>query len=95
MPDFQAPIQAPTVEFTVPEREPVVAEFETSEREPVEFSISFHSDMVLGTVETLPAGSQAYVTNVGTARNQIWNIGIPRGEQGVAGQDASIIIRRL
>ena len=77
MSDFQAPVQAPTVEFTVPERE------------PVEFSISFHADMTIGDVETLPAGSDAYVINVGTERNQIWNIGIPRGE------DASIIIRRL
>lgn len=87
MPDFQAPVQAPTVEFTVPEREPVVAEFETSEREPVEFSISFHSDMMLGTVETLPPGSDAYVENVGTERNQIWNIGIPQGVKGEQGME--------
>lgn len=87
MPDFQAPVQIPTVEFTVPEREPVVAEFETHEREPVEFSISFHPDMELGTVETLPPGSDAYVENVGTERNQVWNIGIPKGDQGPEGPE--------
>lgn len=89
MPDFQFPDQAPEVEFIVPTREPVVADFETPEREPVDFSISFHADMTIGNVETLPAGSDAYVVNVGTERNQVWNIGIPRGA------DASIIIRRL
>jgi len=85
-------METPTVDFIAPTREPAEAQFETPEREPVEFSISFHADMTIGEVETLPAGSQAYVENVGTQRNQIWNIGIP---QGIQGENASIIIRRL
>ena len=41
----------------------------------------------IGTVETLPAGSQAYVTNIGTDEEQVWNIGIPQGADGKAGTD--------
>lgn len=89
MPDFQVSYQAPIVNFEIPTRDPVEAQFDVPEREPVDFSLSFHADMEIGTVETLPAGSDAYVVNVGTERNQIWNIGIPRG------QDAKIIMRRL
>lgn len=36
----------------------------------------------VGTVTTLPAGSNATVTNAGTAREAIFNFGIPRGEDG-------------
>ena len=44
----------------------------------------------IGSVETLPYGSEAYVDNVGTETDAIFNFGIPegqRGEQGVAGSD--------
>lgn len=41
----------------------------------------------VGSVETLPSGSQAYVENVGTEINAIFNFGIPEGEQGIAGED--------
>ena len=36
----------------------------------------------VGTVTTLPAGSNATVTNAGTAQEAIFNFGIPRGEDG-------------
>lgn len=39
----------------------------------------------VGTTETLPAGSNAYVTNVGTSQNAILNFGIPRGQDGPMG----------
>lgn len=38
----------------------------------------------VGTVTTLPAGSNATVTNVGTESDAIFNFGIPQGEQGPA-----------
>lgn len=58
----------------------------------------------VGTTTTLPAGSDAYVENVGTANHLKLNFGIPQGIQGEegpqgpvgpAGKDAKIIIRRL
>ena len=36
----------------------------------------------IGTVDTLPAGSSAYVNNSGDEHNAIFNFGIPRGENG-------------
>lgn len=39
----------------------------------------------VGTVETLPAGSQAEVTNSGTDQNAIFDFKIPQGEQGNLG----------
>lgn len=39
----------------------------------------------VGTVETLPAGSQAEVTNSGTDQNAVFNFKIPQGEQGSLG----------
>lgn len=85
MSDFQFPNQVPEVEFIVPERESVEVQFETPEREDIDFSITFHADMQIGEVETLPPDSNAYVENVGTERNQIWNMGIPRGYDGAKG----------
>lgn len=41
----------------------------------------------IGSVETLPAGSQAYVQNVGTETDAIFNFGIPEGERGLSGSD--------
>lgn len=44
----------------------------------------------VGTVETLPAGSEAYVNNVGTDNHLVLDFGIPQGiqgEQGEPGQD--------
>lgn len=38
----------------------------------------------IGTVETLPAGESAYVSNSGDQENVILNFGIP---QGISGQD--------
>lgn len=72
-----------------------MADFEAPDREPPQFWVEFGTNLEIGDVETLPAGSQAYVRNAGTAKHQIWDIGIPEGEQGVPGQDAKIIIRRL
>ena len=39
----------------------------------------------IGTVETLPAGSEATVDNSGTPENPIFNFGIPRGADGAGG----------
>ena len=41
--------------------------------------------ITVGTVTTLPAGSQATVTNIGTTENAILNFAIPQGAQGVPG----------
>lgn len=41
--------------------------------------------ITVGTVTTLPAGSNATVTNVGTSTDPIFNFGIPQGAQGSAG----------
>lgn len=58
----------------------------------------------VGETETLPAGSDAYVHNVGTPSHLVLKFGIPQGIQGEkgeegpvgpAGQDAKIIIRRI
>ena len=44
------------------------------------------STVTVGTVTTLPAGSNATVTNSGTASAAILNFGIPRGEKGGPGE---------
>lgn len=41
--------------------------------------------ITVGTVTTLPAGSQATVTNVGTSSAAIFNFGIPKGADGSGG----------
>lgn len=38
--------------------------------------------VTIGDVETLPAGEDATVTNVGTEANQVWDISIPQGLNG-------------
>lgn len=45
----------------------------------------------IGTTTTLPAGSQATVTNSGTATNAIINFGIPRGADGTGGATTQYI----
>lgn len=39
----------------------------------------------VGTVNTLPAGSNATITNSGNETNAIFNFGIPKGEKGAKG----------
>lgn len=39
----------------------------------------------IGTTETLPAGSNAVVTNTGTSTDAVLNFGIPKGEKGDKG----------
>ena len=41
----------------------------------------------VGETETLPAGSDAYVQNVGTQNHLVLNFGIPEGEKGEQGKD--------
>lgn len=41
----------------------------------------------IGSIETLPAGSEAYVQNVGTETDAVFNFGIPEGERGLSGSD--------
>ena len=43
----------------------------------------------IGTVETLPAGESAYVSNSGDQENVILNFGIPQGIAGQAGVDGN------
>lgn len=43
----------------------------------------------IGSVETLPAGSQAYVNNVGTETHAILNFGLVTGNTGESGSDGS------
>lgn len=45
--------------------------------------------ILIGTVTTLPAGSQATVVNVGTSTNLILNFGIPQGAPGQGGGGSS------
>ena len=63
------------------------------EQQPVIVQENFvggaNSTIHVGLVETLPAGSQAYVQNVGTETDAVFNFGIPEGEQGIAGEDGS------
>lgn len=41
--------------------------------------------IVINSTTTLAAGASAFVTNIGTSLNAIWDIGIPQGAQGVKG----------
>ena len=43
----------------------------------------------IGTVETLPAGESAYVSNSGDQENVILNFGIPQGITGQKGTDGN------
>lgn len=43
----------------------------------------------IGSVETLPAGSQAYVNNVGTETHAVLNFGLVTGNTGASGSDGS------
>lgn len=45
--------------------------------------------ITVGTVTTLPAGSDATVTNVGTSTDPIFNFGIPQGAAGTGDMNAS------
>lgn len=45
--------------------------------------------VAIGKVATLPAGSQAYVKNVGTVDDMILEFGIPCGSQGLTGAPCS------
>ena len=45
--------------------------------------------IAVGTVTTLPAGSNATVTNAGTSQNATFNFGIPQGAKGDPGQDGA------
>lgn len=67
-----------------------MADFEAPDREVPEFWVEFGSNLQIGNVETLPAGSEAYVRNSGTDRSQVWDMGIPEGQAGTDGQDATI-----
>jgi len=43
-------------------------------------------DISIGTVETLPAGSEATASMSGTAENPLLNLGIPKGDKGDMGE---------
>lgn len=99
MSDFQAT-------FELSSQEPIEAQFDMGSlsRMDAVFEMKVDFTVSIGETETLPAGSSAYVDNVGTPTNIVLNFGIPRGIQGErgetgpegpAGEDASIIIRRL
>ncbi len=45
----------------------------------------YTSSITVGNVTTLPAGSQATVTNTGTESNAILNFGLPQGNDGAGG----------
>lgn len=61
-----------------------------SEGQTISFDIETSTSVELGTIETLPAGSEAYVRNVGTGSHLILNFGIPQGEKGDRGDNATI-----
>lgn len=45
--------------------------------------------IAIGQVETLAAGEEAYVTNVGDETAAVLNIGIPQGHEGQPGSDGA------
>lgn len=47
--------------------------------------IPLNASLAIGTVTTLPAGSPATVTNVGTDTEAVFDFGIPEGDAGAAG----------
>ncbi|MDC9825684.1 hypothetical protein PRN20_18270 [Devosia sp. ZB163] len=51
-----------------------------------------NASVTIGTVTTLPAGSDATVENVGTAQDVVLNFGIPEGIQGIQGFAATIAV---
>ena len=64
-----------------------------SEQNPVVVQENFvggqNATIQIGSVETLPAGSQAYVNNVGTETHAILNFGLVTGNTGESGSDGS------
>jgi hypothetical protein len=51
-----------------------------------------NTSITIGTVTTLPAGSPATVTNVGTPQDPVFDFGIPQGIQGIQGNAATIAV---
>ena len=51
--------------------------------------------LAIGQVSTLEPSQQATVTNVGTEQDQVWDIGIPRGETGDISGKANISLNNL
>lgn len=51
--------------------------------------------LAIGQVSTLEPNQQAIVTNVGTEQDQVWDIGIPRGETGDISNKANIGLDNL
>jgi len=47
--------------------------------------IPINASLAIGTVTTLPAGSPATVTNVGTETEAVFDFGLPEGDAGAAG----------
>lgn len=48
------------------------------------------ASVTVGTVTTLPVGSPATVTNVGTAQDAVLNFGLPRGEEGPSAYEVAV-----
>lgn len=56
--------------------------WDTSTGAYVDSGVDASITITIGTTTTLPAGSSATVTNVGTATDPIFNFGIPKGDPG-------------
>ena len=77
--------------------EPYTLNFDVEQGGETILNVSVESAVTVevGTTSTLPAGSGATVTNIGTANHLVLDFGIPQGiqgeqgEQGEAGQDGS------
>lgn len=69
-----------TLEFGIPEGE---------QGQPGEDGVT--PDLSVGTVSTLPAGSQATVTISGTKEAPVMNFGIPEGQPGTPGDPTTLI----
>ena len=52
-------------------------------------------NITIGTVNTLPAGSNATVTKTGTNENPVFNFGIPRGFDGTGEGGSNLVFREV
>ena len=52
-------------------------------------------NITIGTVNTLPAGSNATVTKTGTNENPVFNFGIPRGVDGTGEGGSNLVFRKV
>ena len=63
--------------------------YDVEQGEYVDSGVDASITVTVGTTTTLPAGSNATVTNSGTATDPILNFGIPKGDKGDTGSSGA------